>query len=62
MSEFAYIDWLRRQTPVDPRVLIGPGDDTAALKLSPGVPCLVIVVFVILLTMVLLYEVMKNAS
>src|SRR5215470_7318820 len=40
-SEFAYIDWLRRQTPADPRVLIGPGDDTAALALAPGVPCLV---------------------
>src|SRR5207244_13504094 len=40
-SEFAYIDWLRRQTPTDPRVLIGPGDDTAALALTPGTPCLV---------------------
>jgi thiamine-monophosphate kinase len=41
MSEFAYIDWLRRLTPADPRVLLGPGDDTAALRLTPGVPCLV---------------------
>src|SRR6266404_1949115 len=41
MSEFAYIDWLRKRTPADPRVLIGPGDDTAALRLSPGTPCLV---------------------
>jgi thiamine-monophosphate kinase len=41
MSEFAYIDWLRKQTPADPRVLIGPGDDTAALRLTPGLPCLV---------------------
>src|SRR5437868_12480789 len=41
MGEFAYIDWLRRQTPADPRVLIGPGDDAAALKLTPGAPCLV---------------------
>jgi thiamine-monophosphate kinase len=41
MSEFAYIDWLRRLTPGDPRVLLGPGDDAAALKLTPGVPCLV---------------------
>jgi thiamine-monophosphate kinase len=41
MSEFAYIDWLRRQTPADPRVLLGPGDDTAALALTPGAPCLV---------------------
>ncbi len=40
-SEFAYIDWLRRQTPADPRVPIGPGDDTAALALAPGAPCLV---------------------
>ncbi|HKI36159.1 MAG TPA: thiamine-phosphate kinase [Gemmataceae bacterium] len=40
-SEFAYIDWLRRQTPADPRVLLGPGDDAAALALTPGVPCLV---------------------
>jgi thiamine-monophosphate kinase len=41
MSEFAYINWLRKRTPNDPRVLLGPGDDTAALRLSPGVPCLV---------------------
>jgi thiamine-monophosphate kinase len=40
-GEFAYIDWLRRQTPADLRVLIGPGDDTAALALTPGAPCLV---------------------
>ena len=26
MGEFEYIDWLRRQTPADPRVLLGPGD------------------------------------
>jgi thiamine-monophosphate kinase len=41
MSEFAYIEWLRRLTPADPRTLIGPGDDTAALRLTPGAPCLV---------------------
>ncbi len=41
MSEFAYIDWLRRLTPADPRVLLGPGDDTAALRWTPGAPCLV---------------------
>src|SRR5262249_15312135 len=41
VGEFAYIDWLRGQTPADPRVLIGPGDDAAALKLTPGAPCLV---------------------
>src|SRR6266481_6887738 len=41
MSEFAFIDWLRQRTPADARVLIGPGDDAAALKLTPGAPCLV---------------------
>jgi thiamine-monophosphate kinase len=40
-SEFDYIHWLRRQTPGDPRVLLGPGDDAAALALTPGAPCLV---------------------
>jgi thiamine-monophosphate kinase len=40
-GEWAYIDWLRRRTPADPRVLIGPGDDTAALALTPGAPCLI---------------------
>src|SRR5436853_1489778 len=40
-GEFGYIDWLRRQTPADPRVLLGPGDDTAALALTPAAPCLV---------------------
>jgi thiamine-monophosphate kinase len=39
--EFAYIDWLRRLTPADARVLIGPGDDTAALAWPAGKPCLV---------------------
>ena len=41
MSEFAFIDWLRRRTPAEARVLIGPGDDTAAVRLTPGAPCLV---------------------
>lgn len=40
-SEFAYIDWLRRRTPASARVLIGPGDDTAALRWPSGAPCLV---------------------
>jgi thiamine-monophosphate kinase len=40
-SEFAFIDWLRRRTPSAGRVLIGPGDDTAALAWPAGVPCLV---------------------
>src|SRR5690242_13967570 len=41
MGEFAFIDWVRRQTPAGGRVLIGPGDDTAALALTAGAPCLV---------------------
>jgi thiamine-monophosphate kinase len=35
-GEFAYIDWLRSRTPADPRVLLGPGDDAAALRFTPG--------------------------
>jgi thiamine-monophosphate kinase len=38
--EFQYIEWLRARTPVDPRVLIGPGDDCAALA-SPTRPLLI---------------------
>jgi thiamine-monophosphate kinase len=34
MGEFDYIDWLRRRTPDDPRVLLGPGDDCAVLAPS----------------------------
>jgi thiamine-monophosphate kinase len=41
MGEFAFIDWLRGRTPADPRVLLGPGDDTAALRLALSAPCLV---------------------
>src|SRR5438105_5822537 len=40
-GEFAYIDWVRQQTQPNGRVLIGPGDDTAALRLTAGLPCLV---------------------
>jgi thiamine-monophosphate kinase len=40
-SEFAFINWLRRRTPAAERVLIGPGDDTAALAWPSGVSCLV---------------------
>jgi len=36
MGEFEYIDWLRRQTPSDPRVLLGPGDDAAVLRAPSG--------------------------
>jgi thiamine-monophosphate kinase len=39
-GEFAFIDWLRRQTPVDPRVILGPGDDTAVVRGTPGGPVL----------------------
>lgn len=41
MSEFAYIDWLRRRTSCSPRVALGPGDDTAVLNWPAGVSCLV---------------------
>src|SRR5438093_5733873 len=40
-GEFGFIRWLRHRTPSDPGVLIGPGDDTAALRLTPGRPTLV---------------------
>ncbi len=30
-GEFAFIEWLRRQTPSHPAVLLGPGDDAAVL-------------------------------
>jgi thiamine-monophosphate kinase len=39
-GEFAFIDWLRRRTPSAAGVLIGPGDDTAALA-PPPAPLLV---------------------
>lgn len=35
-GEFAFIRWLRRRTAAHPRVLVGPGDDTAALSTHPG--------------------------
>jgi thiamine-monophosphate kinase len=34
-GEFAFIDWLRQRTPADPRVMLGPGDDTAAVLFTP---------------------------
>jgi thiamine-monophosphate kinase len=40
MAEFDYISWLRSRTPADPRVLVGPGDDTAVL-VPPARPLLV---------------------
>jgi len=39
--EFAYIDWLRRQTPMNPRALVGPGDDAAVLDWPAPSSCLV---------------------
>src|SRR5271168_1966229 len=40
-GEFAFIDWLRQRTPSAARVLLGPGDDTAALSWPTAAPCLV---------------------
>lgn len=40
-GEFAFIDWLRRRTPSDPCVRIGPGDDAAVVRLTPGADCLI---------------------
>jgi thiamine-monophosphate kinase len=40
-GEFAFIDWLRRRTPADPRVPLGPGDDTAGVRFTPGATALV---------------------
>jgi thiamine-monophosphate kinase len=39
-GEFAFIDWVRKQTAADPRVLVGPGDDTAVLKIRANAPFL----------------------
>jgi thiamine-monophosphate kinase len=41
MSEFQFIDWLRRQTPAANRVRVGPGDDAAILSWAPGPDCVV---------------------
>ena len=41
MSEWAYIDWLRRQTPTDPRVVLGPGDDAAVVRIGESQLCVV---------------------
>src|SRR5437588_2134229 len=40
-GEFAFIDWVRRRTPAAGRVLLGPGDDTAALGWPADTPGLV---------------------
>jgi thiamine-monophosphate kinase len=39
-GEFEYIRWLRQQTPRNPRVKIGPGDDAAALTWVGARECL----------------------
>ena len=39
-GEFAYINWVRQRTPADPRVLIGPGDDAAAVRFTAAAPVL----------------------
>src|SRR5947209_3027978 len=41
-GEFSFISWLRSQTPADPRVPVGPGDDAAVLA-RPAGPLLVTV-------------------
>jgi thiamine-monophosphate kinase len=40
-GEFAFINWVRSRTDADARVLLGPGDDTAILQLTPNAPCLI---------------------
>lgn len=40
-GEFAFIDWLRRRTPAARRVVVGPGDDTAAVAWPAATECLV---------------------
>src|SRR4051812_38082094 len=40
-GELAFIDWLRKRTPSAGRVLLGPGDDTAAGAWPAGAVCLV---------------------
>lgn len=41
MSEFAFIDWLRRLTVIPPKVRVGPGDDCAVLEPQSDLPWLV---------------------
>jgi thiamine-monophosphate kinase len=40
-GELSYIEWLRRRTPHDARVLVGPGDDAAVLAPFGSSPLLV---------------------
>lgn len=41
MNEFDYIQWLRQRISANPRVILGPGDDAAALDWPTARPCLV---------------------
>jgi thiamine-monophosphate kinase len=40
-GEFAFIDWLRRKTRPDPRVIVGPGDDAAVIRVGRSADCLI---------------------
>jgi thiamine-monophosphate kinase len=40
IGEFAFINWLRRSTPVAERALIGPGDDAALISWANGADCI----------------------
>ena len=40
-GEAAYIEWMRRQTPADSRIPLGPGDDAAVVRIRPGADLLV---------------------
>jgi len=41
LSEFSYINWLRKRIPSHSSVLIGPGDDTAAMRVDGSRPLLI---------------------
>ena len=41
LSEFSYINWLRKRIPSQASVLIGPGDDTAAMRVDGSRPLLI---------------------
>ena len=41
--ENEYVAWLRTQIPAHPRLLLGPGDDAAILRLAHGANCVVTV-------------------
>ena len=41
MGEFDYINWMRQRTALHPWVALGPGDDCAVLRTTPGADWLV---------------------